>query len=567
MLPRGRLPRADPLDEPKLFPTMILLSAAAAQYPVHYATRSTVALYIGRHMLRLLFVFALLVFACSEAFGVTDCSSLKSLQLPDTSITAATVVSSGEATQVPASVSAKLPAFCRVIGVLHPTPDSVIRFEVWMPQKNWNDRILDVGNGGFAGSIGYGQMANNILRGYASSGSDAGHQAEAEDASWAYRHPEKITDFGYRAVHLTALRSKDIVKAFYSHPQAKAYFDSCSDGGREALMEAQRFPEDYDGILAGAPANNWAHMLTGGLAAMQAMTRDPASYISSRKLPAINQASLAACDAKDGLEDGIVSDPAHCHFDPGLLLCKGAEDVSCLTAPQVASLRVIYDGGKNARGAVIFPGLLAGAENPVWHDWVLGNAPGGSNYVTGFFRYMVYRDPLFQPLTADLDESLRLAIERTSKDVDATDPDLSRFAAHGGKLILYHGWNDPAISPWNTVNYYTSVQKTLGEKRAHSVVRLYMAPGMEHCANGPGPNLFGQLGLPGAGGDGTGAMDKLKRWVEDGEIPGTILAMKRTGTPEAPGETIRPLCPYPQQAKYDGKGNPKVPESFVCMAP
>ncbi len=518
-------------------------------------------------MLRLLFAFALLVSGCSPAFGITDCSSLKSLQLPDTSITAASVVPTGEATQVPAAVKARLPAFCRVTGVLQPTPDSVIRFEVWMPKENWNDRILNVGNGGFAGSIGYGQMANNILRGYASSGSDAGHQAEAEDASWAYHHLEKITDFGYRAVHLTALRSKDIVKAFYSHPQTKAYFDSCSDGGREALMEAQRFPEDYDGILAGAPANNWAHMLTGGLAGVQAMTRDPAAYISSMKLPAINKASLAACDAKDGLEDGIVSDPAHCHFDPGALLCKGAEDISCLTAPQVASLRAIYLGGKNAKGAIIFPGLVAGAENPVWHDWLLGNAPGGSNYVTGFFRYMVYRDPLWQPLTSNLDESLQLAIDRTSKDIDSTDPDLGRFAAHGGKLILYHGWNDPAISPWNTINYYTSVQKTMGEKRADTFVRLYMAPGMEHCASGPGPNVFGQLGLPAAGGDGTGAMDKLRSWVEHGQVPGAILATNLATNLATKLATIRPLCPYPQQAKYDGKGNPKAPESFVCVAP
>ena len=517
-------------------------------------------------MVRFLMVLPLL--ACGPfAFGTVDCSSLKSLQLPDTSLTTVSLVLPGEATQVPATISAKLPVFCRVAGILHPTPDSVIRFEVWMPQQTWNNRIVDVGNGGFAGSIGYAQMANNVLRGYATSGSDAGHQAEAEDASWAYHHPEKITDFGYRGVHLTALRSKDIVKAFYSHPQAEAYFDSCSDGGREALMEAQRFPEDYDGILAGAPANNWAHMLTGSLAGMQAMTRDPVAYISSMKLPAINRASLAACDAKDGLADGIVSDPANCHFDPGALLCKGAEDVSCLTGPQVTSLRAIYDGGKDAKGVTLFPGLLAGAENPVWHDWLLGNAPGGSNYVTGFFRYMVYRDPLWQPLTANLDESLELAVQRTSKEIDATDPELIRFAQHGGKLIVYHGWNDPAISPWNTVNYYTAVQKALGKERTDSFLRLYMVPGMEHCTSGPGPNVFGQLSLPAAAGDGSGAMDKLQLWVEGGQAPGTILAVKRTGSPEAPTTVTRPLCPYPQEAKYDGKGNPNLPESFACTAP
>ncbi len=518
-----------------------------------------------RHLLLALTFTAL---GTPVAFAATNCAALKDLSLPDTTITAAANMPSGTALDhVSAAVSSRLPAFCRVSGILHPTADSVIRFEVWMPESGWNNRILDVGNGGFGGSIGYQQMAGNLLRGYATAGSDAGHQAEAEDASWAYKHPEKIADFGYRAVHLTALRSKDIVKAFYGQPQKTAYFDACSDGGREALMEAQRFPEDYDGILAGAPANNWAHMLTGGLAGVQGMTRDPAAYITSMKLPAITRAALAACDAQDGLKDGIVSDPAHCRFDPAVLLCKGMEDVSCLSAPQVASLRRIYAGGKDRQGKLIFPGLVPGDENPVWHDWLFGNAPGGSNYVTGYFRYMVESDPTWQPLTANLNKSLQDAVERTSKEVDATDPDLSRFAARGGKLIMYHGWNDPAIPPWNSVNYFNAVQKTMGAQRTDSMLRLYLAPGMEHCAGGPGPNTFGQLSLPGAGGEGTGALDRLRAWVEDGEAPGIILAVKEAGTREPPDRTIRPLCPFPQQQRYDGKGNPNLPASFACKLP
>ncbi len=519
-------------------------------------------------MLRFFVLFVLSFLTAPAAFAVTGCASLKTLALPDTTITAAqTIAPSDDFDKAPATLKGKLAAFCRVTGILHPTDDSVIRFEVWMPQDGWNNRIVDVGNGGFGGSIGYQQMAGNLMRGYATAGSDAGHQAEAEDASWAYHHPEKIADFGYRAVHLTALRSKDIVKAFYGQAQKTAYFDACSDGGREALMEAQRFPEDYDGILAGAPANNWVHMLSNGLALVQTMQKDPASYISSLKLPAINRASLAACDANDGLKDGIVSDPAHCNFDPGVLLCKGLDDVSCLTAPQVASLRALYAGGKNADGTTIFPGLLPGDENPIWHDWILGNAPGGSNYTSGFFRYMVLNDPVFQPLTADVSRSLRVAMERTSEPIDSTDPDLSRFAARGGKLIIYHGWNDPAISPWNTVNYFTSVQKTMGAQRTASTVRLYMVPGMEHCANGPGPNSFGQLSFPGAEGEGSGALDKLRTWVETGEAPGIILAAKVAGTREAPVRTVRPLCPYPQQQMYDGKGDPRLPASFTCAQP
>ena len=180
---------------------------------------------------------------------------------------------------------------------------------------------------------------------------------------------------------------------------------------------------------------------------------------------------------------------------------------------------------------------------------------------------MVLNDPVFQPLTANVSQSLRLAMERTSKAVDSTDPDLSRFAARGGKLIIYHGWNDPAISPWNTVNYFTSVQKTMGAQRTASTVRLYMVPGMEHCANGPGPNSFGQLSFPGAEGEGSGALDKLRTWVETGEAPGIVLAAKVAGTREVPVRTVRPLCPYPQQQMYDGKGDPRLPASFTCAQP
>lgn len=521
-------------------------------------------------MLRSFAALAALPF-CLPLAHAADCASLKSLSLPDTTITTAGEVGPGV---IPGGVMAgsapqkQMPAFCRVTGILRPSSDSVIRFEVWLPeQAAWNGRIVNTGNGGFAGSIDYRQMGNNIMRGYATAGSDAGHQAEAEDASWAYRHAEKIADFGWRATHLTALRSKDVVKALYGKPQTTAYFDACSDGGREALMEAQRFPDDYDGILAGAPANNWVHMLSSGIALSQETMREPSAYISSKKLPAINAASLAACDAQDGLKDGIVSDPAHCKFDPAVLQCKDMDDLSCLTAPQVQSLRAYYRGGLDAAGKPIFPGLLPGDENPVWHDWILGNAPSGSNYVTGFFRYMVYNDPTWQALTAKPDDALKLAAERVGKDVDATDPDLRPFAKHGGKLIIYHGWNDPAISPWNSAEYYRSVQRTMGAEAANSTVRLYLVPGMEHCLNGPGPNVMGQLSLPGAGGPGTGALDLLQMWVEKGQAPGSILAVKRSGTKDTPVTNVRPICAFPQEARYDGKGDPNVPGSFSCVAP
>ena len=295
---------------------------------------------------RIVLALLLVLASSSPALRADSCTAIKDLKLPDTTITMAERVASGdlEGPDIDKPLH-ELPPFCRVVGVLRPTADSEIRFEVWLPEKDWNSRFLGVGNGGFAGSIGYQSLAGNLKRGFATAGSDAGHQAQSEDASWAFGHPEKIKDFGWRAVHLTAERAKDVVKAYYGKTANKAYFDSCSDGGREALMEAQRFPEDYDGILAGAPANNWTRMLASAVDVTQATMSDPRAYISSLKLPAIERAALAACDASDAVKDGIISYPAKCHFDPAVLLCKTADSLDCLTQPQVDSLKKFYAGG------------------------------------------------------------------------------------------------------------------------------------------------------------------------------------------------------------------------------
>jgi feruloyl esterase len=433
-----------------------------------------------------------------------------------------------------------------------------------MPEKGWNGKLLGTGNGGFAGSIYYEQMGGYLARGYATAGTDTGHQAEAEDASWAYHHPEKITDFGYRGLHLTTLRAKSLLQDFYGNAPRKSYFDSCSDGGREALMEAQRFPDDYDGILAGAPANDWTHLVSAGLDVGKTLDGNPAAYISSMKLPAITRAVLAACDAEDGLKDGILNDPRQCHFNPETLLCKGADAIDCLTAPQITALKKLYSGGQTSDGKTISPGLMPGDES-AWKAWAIGSAPGMSNYTQNYFRYMILDDPQWNGFTADVDASLKEADEKTARILNATDPDLSRFAAHGGKLILYHGWNDPAISPLNTISYYGSVGAKLGEQKEASFVRLYMAPGMEHCAGGPGPSAFGQLGIPSAKGEKYGAFTALEDWVEAGKVPGEIIATRYS----APGKVqmTRPLCPYPQVAKYNGTGDADDAASFACVAP
>jgi hypothetical protein len=322
----------------------------------------------------------ILLAASSPLLFAADCASLKNLQLANTGITLAEPVT-GTLDIPDAGVSlTSLPAFCRVAGALHPTSDSDIQFEVWLPAQGWNGRILGTGNGGFAGAIYYPQMAAYLQRGFAVSGTDAGHEAENTDATFAWGHPEKVKDFGWRALHLTAETTKQILNTYYGKPADKSYYDGCSDGGREGLMEAQRFPGDYDGILAGAPANAWTALLTDGAGVMQVLMNDPKAYIPDGKLAAMQRASLAACDALDGAKDSVIGDPSKCSFDPQVLLCKSGDAADCLTQPQIDAARKLYAGIKDSRGQIVFPGLTMGDETG-WKEWVVGEDPGGVDLV------------------------------------------------------------------------------------------------------------------------------------------------------------------------------------------
>ena len=499
-----------------------------------------------------------------RAVSAADCASLKNLKLDSTEITAAEVVSSGALDIDEAASLHDLPSFCRVQGIMRPTSDSTIRVEVWLPEQNWNGRELGVGNGGFAGAIGYEELAGYLKRGFAVSGTDTGHQANGTDASWAFGHPEKVKDFGWRSIHLTAQRSKEIIRAYYGKPQQKSYFDACSDGGREALMEAQRFPEDYDGILAGAPAYAWSTLLASGVSAMQTLG-DPKAYISATKLPAIQRASLDTCDAADGAKDSIIGDPNQCRFDPQVLLCKGEESPQCLTQPQIETLKLLYRGASGKFG-------FSMGDERAWSEWVVGEDPEGSvfsRFVRNDFRYLVTGDPKWNGLTADPAAMMDLSHQKTAQDLDSTDPDLSKFAAHGGKLILYHGWNDPAIAPGFTIDYYKQVQQKMGADKTNSFVRLYMVPGMEHCLGGPGASAFGQFGLPTAKGPKFGLFDSLENWVEKGSPDDEIIATQfaRQGNGAQKPTLTRPLCAYPQVPKYKGSGDMNDAASFACMQP
>jgi hypothetical protein len=508
------------------------------------------------------------------AFGsvsAATCEGMAELKLPNTTITAAQPVAAGAFTPPTGSAAPykELPAFCRVAAVIKPTSDSEIKFEVWLPSANWNGKFHGIGNGGFAGSISYTGLAGALARGYATASTDTGHGGG--DASWALGHPEKIVDYGHRAIHEMTEKAKLVVKAFYGDGPKRSYFASCSNGGRQALMEAQRYPNDYDGIIAGAPANAFSQILTGFAWNMQLLLSDPASYIPAKKLKAIEAAVLAACDARDGVTDGVLDDPTKCGFDPAVLLCKGAETDDCLTENQVAALKKIYAGPRNAKGQLIIPGFTPGGETGLggWAPWITGATPTAALqffFSTQAFKNMVYNNPGWDYKTFDLERDGKAADEKLAPVLNATDPNLKAFSARGGKLILYHGWNDAALPPVNTINYFQSVVAKLGQRQANGFMRLYMAPGVQHCAGGPGPDTFGQMVTSAQSDPQHDLTLALERWVEQGVAPEQVIATKRQGAnPQAPASRTRPLCPYPQVARYKGSGSTDEVANFNCV--
>lgn len=506
-----------------------------------------------------------------------DCAELARLTLPRAHIDAARNVAAGaflppnlEPGQVAPDTFRKAPAFCRVQASLKPTAQSDIQVEVWLPESGWNGRFRGIGNGGFAGYIDYEGLAAALDQGYASASTDTGHRGG--DAAWALGAPQKVVDFGYRAVHEMTAFAKTVVHVRYHKPAARAYFSACSNGGRQALMEAQRFPSDYDGIIAGAPAANWTHLLANGLGVTQQATT-PTGYIPPAKLASVTRAVLDACDAKDGVDDGILGDPRQCRFDPADLLCRDAGTDSCLTAPQVETLRTIYHGVHDHDGKRIFPGLMPGAESyhGAWERWITGKQPGKSAFAFfagNYFGNMVYDQRDWQINNANIDTALALATRKTASTLNAVDADIRPFVAHGGKLILYHGWNDPAIAPMATVAYFDAVTKSLGPEASANAVRLYMVPGMLHCAGGPGPNDFGQYDGATQGDAGHDILATLVRWVEHDVAPTAIIAAKHVDdAPAKPVLMTRPLCPWPQFARYDGHGDSNDASSFACVTP
>lgn len=508
------------------------------------------------------------------------CERLAQLQVPNATITLAQTTAAGAFSGPPQVFSGRdlsgfyksLPAFCRVDVTAKPTSDSDIKIALWMPLSGWNGKFQGLGNGGFAGLIDYQQIGAAMKLGYAAAATDTGHAGSPIDATWAAGHPEKVIDFGHRGVHEMTRVSKAVIQAFYGNGPRHSYFAGCSDGGREALMEAQRYPEDYDGILAGAPANNWVPLLASGVWNTQALTLKPESFIPQSKIPMIGAAVVAACDSLDGVRDGILNDPRKCRFDPATIECKASGDTEhCLTAPQVVALKKLYAGTPDSKGHIIFPGYLPGAETGPggWGLWITGQAPARglmALFGTGFFSYFVYEKPNWDYKTFSLATDVKAAEQKTAAALNATDPNLKPFASRGGRLILYHGWNDPAISAKNTVEYFNAVETKMG-RAADSFMRLYMAPGVQHCGGGPGPDTFGQGFGATATDPGHNMRLALEQWVEGGQAPSTIIASKFPNDDEAHASMTRPLCPYPQTAKYKGRGDTNDAANFSCEKP
>ncbi len=490
------------------------------------------------------------VLACAPSTSnAATCDSLKALTLPGATIDNVEVVAAGAFTQ-PAARGGRgngmsdLPAFCRVALTARPSSDSDIKIEVWLPVENWNRKYEAVGNGAWTGTIGYAAMADALRRGYATSSTDTGHVGGS--ASFAMGHPEKAIDFAYRSEHDMVIDSKAIVSAFYGSAPKYSYWNGCSAGGRQALKEAEMFPADFDGIIAGSPGLDWSGRSAQAVRIAQILENESARLTPAQQ-KRLHAAVLDACDANDGLKDGLIANPAACKFDPKVLQChtSGADSSGdCLTAAQVDAVKAIYSPIKTKTREIA--GLAYGSEIN-WTD--LGWSQSARATGLDHYRYLVYNDPAWTVSKFDAATDPARLEEGPSGQIDARNPDLKAFFSRGGKLLMYHGWADPQISPLNATTYYEQVVKASGgAAKITGSYRLFMAPGMAHCGGGEGPNDFDKIG-------------PLEQWVEHGTAPDQIVASHSV---RGAVDRTRPLCPYPQIAMYKGTGSIDEAANFVC---
>jgi feruloyl esterase len=514
----------------------------------------------------ILFIVLLASFALVSipAAAQQPCENLMSAKIPNVTITSAKAMApqweipaTGGMFGTQAGQKVSVP-FCRIEAFSAPTSDSHIGFEVWLPlPESWNGKFLAVGNPGFVGGIARGALAPIVKNGYATASTDTGHTDDGYD--WAKGHPEKLVDWGHRAVHETAVAAKHLIQSYYGKAAQYSYWNSCHNGGNQGLNEAQRYPTDFNGIVAGDPAYYVSRLQAGSLYIGWVSLKDGVKapgYIPPGKYPMIHKAALDACDSKDGLADGIIEDPLRCNFDPTKIQCPEDKDApSCLTAAQVETAKAIYEGAKFNDGTQIYSGFEPGSELG-WSMMTAGPEPLGIN--AGFFKGMVFQDPKWDFRTFNVDRDTHLAEARTGKAIDGFNPDLRPFKKNGGKLIIYMSWNETAVPPRTITDYYKNVERAMtGPLSTYDFARLFMAPDGGMC--------------PGFGNAGDFDTQKaIEQWVEKGVAPDKILLTHREQAKfgeQGKALRTRPVCAYPNIAKYKGSGNPDDAANFTCTAP
>ena len=524
------------------------------------ATSSSVTIVLNASLAALAMVAAPHALAQGPGNSPVACADLKSARVPKTVVAVAEPVAAGQfrspappAFGPPVDYS-RLPAFCRVAGTIRATAESDIRFELWLPE-NWNGKFMQTGNGGAAGAIVYDSLVDPLLRGYAVANTDTGHQGGVGDFAWAVGQPQKLIDYQYRAVHELTIAGKALTARRYGRPADRSYWLGCSTGGRQGLKEAQRYPEDYDGIVAGAPASNLPALMSLSVSIQRNMG---AGGFPIEKLGLLKQAAIATCDEQDGVADRVITNVATCIFDPSSLQCAAGATAECLSPSEVEAAKRIYAGLVDSSGAVVMPGTGPASES-LWAAYASPQFGIGTSY----FRSIVMNDTSWDPATFDVDRDHTRAEAADNGAAKAMEPDLSAFVGRGGKLITYHGTTDGLIPYENSVNYHASVVKEIGQRKTDDSVKLYLVPGMDHCT----------------GGEGAFAVDwltPLERWVEQGEEPAALQAAHPAGAPAAPPGVAapqpsqpftRPVCPYPQVPTYRGAGDVADAASFECAVP
>lgn len=461
-------------------------------------------------------------------------------------------------------------AFCRIVGVATPTRDSHIGFEVWLPpMATWNGDFRGEGSGGSAGAISPNPMREALRAGYATMSTDNGHIDGAGGGyglSWAYKHPEKMIDWGWRGLHLSTVAAKSVVHQFYGKRADKNYFVACSAGGHHAIMAATRFPADYDGYVAGAAPWKWTSLMLGHTWNSQPGLQD-ASALTADSVKILNRRMVEACDKHDGVEDGIIADPRRCTIDPVQFQCRDAEVAGCLTPVQVAAAQHIYAGATKSDGTRLMPGQVRGTELG-WLAQMAGPTPGGSSWL--FWKQAAFQDLTFDNRKFDFDRDTERAM--TAKVAHSTLPevydqkaDLDAFKARGGKFILFQGWADSVISPLMDVDFYNRIVTRYGQAATDDFLRFFLLPGMGHCSGGPGfSRIGGSTGAPLKDDPDHDMLKALDGWVRKGAAPSLFIAAQ---TKDGKVSATRPVCRYPLEARHTGRGATTEAGNFVCRAP